>query len=108
MLWFKPCIKPDHTFIPGEEPKNFFESIEEIEWAVYNNMYDADEIRDYQETITSNECLYRIRNKSFIIKPNTIGSHTVQMSVWDKYGNKLTNNYSGSFYVKEISDKRSV
>lgn len=108
-LWIKPCITPVHDINDGDDaPKDYLESIEEIEWSVYNDMYDTEDRFSYNNSITNNECLYKIRNKSFVIQPNTVGAHTVNMAIWDKYGNKLIKNYKGAFYVNPVQQRKQI
>lgn len=89
MLWLTP------------EQNDYLENIQETEWSMYTDVFDPDEVFNYAEESTSKECLFKIRNNIFCIKPKTIGSHAINMSLWDKYGNKIQKQLNGALYIRK-------
>lgn len=84
-----------HAFLPGYK----------VDWNI--KLSSVDELINNEQNINVNnkEILFRSINNQLCINPYMLGSHDVQLTCTDIYGNRLVNNGEGLLYVKENKDK---
>lgn len=84
-----------NTFIPGYK----------VDWCV--KVDSVDELNNIPENINNNrkEILFRNVNNYLSISPFMLGSHDIELTCTDIYGNRLTNTGEGMLYVKENKNK---
>lgn len=80
-----------NTFIPGYK----------VDWKIAVEM--VDELNNIPENINNKrkETLFRSVNNYLSIKPYMLGSHDIELSCTDIYGNRLVNKGEGILYIKE-------
>lgn len=80
-----------NTFIPGYK----------VDWCIKTD--SVDELNNISENINNNrkEILFRNINNYLSISPYMLGSHDIELTCTDIYGNRLTNIGEGMLYVKE-------
>ena len=84
-----------NTFIPGYK----------VDWCV--KVDSVDELNNIPENVNNNrkEILFRNVNNYLSISPYMLGSHDIELTCTDIYGNRLTNTGEGMLYVKENENK---
>ena len=80
-----------NTFIPGYK----------VDWKIAVEM--VDELTNIPENINNRrkETLFRSVNNYLSIKPYMLGSHDIELTCTDIYGNRLVNKGEGILYIKE-------
>lgn len=80
----------NNTFLPDYK----------IDWRVSN--YSVDELDNISENINNiqKETLFRSINNYLTIKPYMLGSHNIELTCTDIYGNRLVNKGEGLLYIK--------
>lgn len=84
-----------NTFIPGYK----------VDWCV--KVESVDELNNISENVNNNrkEILFRNVNNYLSVSPYMLGSHDIELTCTDIYGNRLTNAGEGMLYVKENKNK---
>ena len=80
-----------NTFIPGYK----------VDWKIAVEI--VDELNNIPENINNRrkETLFRSVNNYLSIKPYMLGSHDIELTCTDIYGNRLVNKGEGILYIKE-------
>lgn len=85
----------NHTFKEGYKK----------EWRILTYSVDEYDIDDGIINNNSKEILFRSINDHLTIKPYMLGSHNIELTCTDIYGNRLVNKGEGLLYVKENPNK---
>ena len=90
-----------HIMFTDHDSENVFCPGYHVEWKVSSDTVDDIDNWAAHRNTDSREVLFRSINRILSIKPETLGSHDIELTCIDRYGNKLTNPGSGKLYVTE-------
>ena len=94
-------IQGDELIFRAHNSNNTFKEGYKKDWKV--SVMSIDDIENTNRIINNNnkETLFRSVNDKLTIKPYMLGSHNIQLTCTDIYGNRLVNEGEGLLFVKE-------